>query len=159
MKLKTLAILLTLACASLHAQTVVVTQAWARATVPGQKATGAFMKITAKEDSKLVAASTPAAGVAEVHQMKMQGDIMIMRALPGGLNLPAGKTVELKPGGYHLMLMDLKSALPKDSSIALTLVLRDGKGVQSTVELTVPVAAVAPGAKAAGAGAAPAHKH
>ena len=159
MKLKALAPILALACGTLYAQTLAVTDAWARSTVPGQKATGAFMKITAKEGSKLVAASTPAAAAAEVHEMKMQGDIMTMRALPGGLNLPAGKTVELKPGGYHLMLMDLKSALPKDSTIALTLVLRDGKGVESRLELKVPVAAVAPDAKAAGAGAASVHKH
>ena len=159
MKLKALAPILALACGTLYAQTVAVTDAWVRSTVAGQQATGVFMKMTAKEGSKLVAVSTPVAGVAEIHEMKMEGNVMKMRAVQGGLDLPAGRTVELKSGGYHLMLLDLKSALPKESTIPLTLVLRDGKGVQSTVELTVPVAAVAPGAKAAGAGAAPAHKH
>jgi copper(I)-binding protein len=78
--------------------------------------------------------------VTEVHEMKMEGDIMKMKAVAGGLDLPAGKTVELKPGGYHVMLMDLKAALPKDSTIPLTLVFKDAKGVESRLELKVPVA-------------------
>lgn len=140
MKLKALAAILTVACGSLYAQTqtVEVKDAWVRTSVQGQKATGAFMKITAKDGAKLVAASSPVAGVAEVHEMKMEGDIMKMRAVPA-LDLPAGKTVELKPGGYHVMLMDLKAALPKDSTVPLTLVFKDAKGVESRVELKVPV--------------------
>ena len=116
------------------------------------------MKITAKDGAKLVSVSSPAAGVSEVHEMKMEGDIMKMRAVAGGLDLPAGKTVELKPGGYHVMLMDLKAPLAKDSTVPLTLVFKDAKGVESKVELKVAVAAVAPGAKA-GAGAMPAMNH
>jgi periplasmic copper chaperone A len=88
----------------------------------------------------LVAASSPVAGVTEVHEMKMDGNVMKMRAVEGGLELPAGKTVELKPGGFHVMLMDLKAALPKDSTIPLTLVFKDAKGVESKLELKVPVA-------------------
>ncbi len=125
------------------AQSVDVKDAWVRVSVPGQKATGAFMKITAREGSRLVAASSPVAGVTEVHEMKMDGNVMTMRAVQGGLELPAGKTVELKPGGLHVMLMDLKAALPKDSTIPLTLVFRDGKGAESKVELKVPVASAA----------------
>ena len=83
---------------------VKVEGAWARATVQGQKGTGAFMKLTAPEGAKLVGATSPAAGVTEVHEMKMEGDVMKMRAMPV-LDLPAGKTVELKPGGYHIMLL------------------------------------------------------
>jgi copper(I)-binding protein len=147
MKLKTLALIAALACGSVFAQTVDVKDAWVRTSVQGQKATGAFMKITAKEGTKLVSVSSPAAGVAEVHEMKMDGDVMKMRAVPGGLDLPAGKTVELKPGGFHVMLMDLKAALPKDTTVPLTLVFKDAKGVESKVELKVPVAATAPGAK------------
>ncbi|MDP1998089.1 MAG: copper chaperone PCu(A)C [Rhodoferax sp.] len=147
MKLKTLALIATLACSAVHAQTVEVKDAWARTSVQGQKATGAFMKITAKDGAKLVSASSPVAGVTEVHEMKMDGDVMKMRAVPGGLDLPAGKTVELKPGGFHVMLMDLKTALPKDTTVPLTLVFKDAKGVESKMELTVPVAAMAPGAK------------
>jgi copper(I)-binding protein len=131
-----------------QAQTVDVKNAWVRATVQGQKATGAFMQITAPAASTLVSVSTPAAGLAEVHEMKMDGDVMRMRPLPKGLELPAGKAVQLKPGGYHLMLMDLKLPLQKDTTIPLTLTLRDSKGVQSTQELRVPVLSAAPAGQA-----------
>lgn len=126
------------------AQNVVVKDAWARTSVQGQKSTAAFMTITAKEGAKLIGVSTPVAGVAEVHEMKMDGDIMRMRALPDGLDLPAGKAVELKPGSYHIMLMDLKAALPKDTTVPLTLAFKDAKGVQSKIEIKVPVSTAAP---------------
>ena len=131
-----------------QAQTVEVKNAWARATVQGQKATGAFMQITAPAASTLVSVSTPVAGVAEIHEMKMDGDVMRMRPLPKGLELPAGKAVQLKPGGYHLMLMDLKLPLQKDTTIPITLTLRDSKGVQSTQDLRVPVLSAAPAGQA-----------
>ena len=120
-----------------------VKDAWVRSTVPGQMGTGAFMKITAKAGTQLVGVSSPVAGVAEVHEMKMENDVMKMRALPS-LDLPAGKAVELKPGGYHVMLMDLKQPLLKDTKVPMTLVFKDAKGVQSKVELSLPVSAVAP---------------
>ena len=132
-----------------------VENAWVRPTVAGQQGTGGFMKLTARETMQLVGVSSPVAGVAEVHEMKMEGSVMKMRPV-GVLDLPAGKTVELTPGGYHLMLMDLKRPLPKDSTIALTLVLRNAKGVQSLVDLRVPVAAPGTGPAAGSAGG---HKH
>ena len=147
MKIEILALVAAMACGTVYAQGVEVKDAWVRTTVQGQKATGAFMRITAKDGVKLVGASTPVAGVAEVHEMKMDGDVMKMRAIPGGIEIAAGKTVELKPGGYHIMLMDLKAALPKDSTVPLTLLFTDAKGVSSKVELKVPVAAM------------PAHQH
>ncbi|MEO7400821.1 MAG: copper chaperone PCu(A)C [Polaromonas sp.] len=144
MKLKLLTAALLLACGALQAQTVDVSGAWARATVPGQKGTGAFMSITARDGASLVGVSSPVAGVAEVHEMKMEGDIMKMRAVPV-LDLPAGQTVQLKAGGYHLMLMELKQPLPKGSKLPLTLHFKDAKGAESQLELTLPVATVAPG--------------
>ena len=147
MKIKTLALVAALACGTVFAQGVEIKDAWVRTTVQGQKATGAFMKITAKDGVKLVGDSSPAAGVTEVHEMKMEGDVMKMRAVPGGIDIAAGRTVELKPGGYHIMLMDLKAALPKDATVPLTLMFKDGKGVESRVELKVPVSAM------------PAHQH
>ncbi|MEY3475374.1 MAG: hypothetical protein RL087_1832 [Pseudomonadota bacterium] len=123
---------------------VTVEGAWVRPTVPGQKGTGAFMRITAKEGMKLVGAASPAAGVTEVHEMKMEGNVMRMRAITA-LDLPAGQTVELKPGGYHVMLMDLKAALPKDTTVPITLMLRDARGAQQRLELSVPVRSSAPG--------------
>jgi len=118
---------------------VEVRDAWIRASVPGQSGTGAFMKLTAPTGARLVGASTPVAGVADVHEMKMEGDTMRMRAVEGGLELPARQTVELKPGGYHLMLTDLKQPLAKDSSVPLTLRFEDAKGQKSTLQLDVPV--------------------
>lgn len=158
MKFKAIAAILAMTCGTLYAQTVEVKDAWVRTTVQGQKATGAFMKITARDGVKLVGASSPVAGVTEVHEMKMDGDIMKMRAVPV-LDIPAGKTVELKPGGYHVMLMDLKAPLPKDSTVPLTLVFKDARGVESKVELKVPVAVSAPGAKVPGHAGMGEHKH
>ena len=126
---------------------VKVEGAWARASVQGQKGTGAFMRLTAQDGARLVRAESPAAGVTEVHEMKMDGDVMKMRAIPA-LDLPAGKTVELKPGGYHVMLMDLKAPLAKGATVPLTLVFKDAQGAESQMQLQVPVAAQAPGAAA-----------
>jgi copper(I)-binding protein len=129
---------------------VTVEGAWARASVQGQKGTGAFMTLTAREKLTLVGVATPVAGVAELHEMKMEGDVMQMRAVPA-LELPAGRKVELKPGGYHLMLMDLKAPLKVDTQVPVTLSFRDAQGQTRTLQLSVPVAARAP----AGGG----HKH
>jgi len=117
---------------------VVVNEAWVRATVPQQKATGAFMTLTSTQDGKLVAASSPVAGVVEVHEMKMVDDVMRMRQVPG-LPLPAGQAVALRPGGYHLMLLELKQPLKEGDKVPLTLEVEDAKQVRSniTVEATV----------------------
>lgn len=143
--------------AAAQAQTVDIQDAWVRAAVAGQKATGAFMKISSKDGARLVGGASPVAGVTEVHEMKMEGDVMRMRAIPG-LDIPAGKAVELRPGGYHVMLMDLKAPLPKDSTVPLTLTFKDAKGAESKVELKVPVLTQAPGA-AMGSPGHGAHKH
>jgi len=145
----------TLGAAAAHAQ-VEVKDAWVRTAVPGQSGTGAFMSITAKNGAKLVGASSPVAGVVEVHEMKVDGDVMRMRAVPA-LDLPAGQAVQLKPGGYHVMLMELKQALPKGATVPLTLTFKDAKGQESKVALTVPVAASAPAGATPAAGAG--HKH
>ena len=134
------ALLMTAALAQAQIQ---VEGAWARASVQGQKATGAFMKLTAKDGAKLVSASSPAAGVTEVHEMKMEGDVMKMRAVTG-LDLPAGQAVELKPGGYHVMLMDLKAPLAKGSTVPVTLTFKNAQGAESKLELQVPVQAQMP---------------
>lgn len=148
MKLKALALIAALTCGSSHAQNIEVKDAWVRATVTGQRATGAFMKITAKDGAKLVGSASPAAGVTEVHEMKMDGGVMKMRAVEGGLDLPAGKPVELKPGGYHVMLMDLKGPVTVDSTVPLTLTFQDAKGVRNKLELKLPVRTKAPVAMA-----------
>jgi copper(I)-binding protein len=106
--------------------------------VAQQKASGAFMHITSASGGKLVAASSPVAGVVEVHEMAMDGNVMKMRAVPA-LDLPAGKAVELKPGGYHVMLMDLKQQLKPGETVALTLTVEGKDGKRETVEIKAPV--------------------
>lgn len=155
MKLKALALVLGLTCGGLQAQTIDIRDAWVRSTVPGQTATAAYMRITARDGARLLEVSSPAAGMTQIHEMKMDGNVMTMRALSGGLDLPAGKTVQLQPGGHHLMLLDLKTVLPKGSTVALTLVFKDGKGVQQTLALKLPVVTATPG----GQGAAAMHQH
>jgi copper(I)-binding protein len=130
------------AASGASAQTT-VQDAWVRGTVPQQKATGLFARITSASGGKLVSASSPAAGVTEVHEMAMEGNVMTMRALAKGLELPAGKAVELKPGGYHVMLMDLKQQLKAGDTVALTLVIEGPGGKRETVEVKVPVKAAA----------------
>ena len=144
MKLKSLIALTALIGSTAFAQNVAVADGWVRATVQGQKATGAFMKLTAKDGAKLVAGASPAAGVVEIHEMKMDKDVMKMAALPNGLDLPAGQTVELKPGSYHVMLMDLKAPLAADSTVPVTLTFQDAKGNKTTQELKLPVKAPMP---------------
>ena len=126
------------------AETIDVQGAWVRATVPGQKATGAFMTLTSAGGATLVGVRTPVAGMAGVHEMKMDGNIMKMREMPAGLELPAGKPVALSPGAYHVMLMELKLPLRPDTSVPLTLVLKDAKGVEFTQDVTAPVSFLAP---------------
>ena len=126
---------------SAFSQSVVVTDPWIRSTVQGQKATGAFMKIASKDGAKLIEVSSPVAGISEIHEMKMEKDIMKMSAVPS-LNVPAGGAVELKPGGYHVMLMDLKAPLADKATVPITLTFENAKGVKSQVELQVPVRAM-----------------
>lgn len=130
-----------------------VKNAWVRATVPGQGGTGAFMALQAPMGARLVGVATPAAGVAEIHEMKMDGDTMRMRAVPS-LALPARQSVALAPGGYHLMLMDLKEPLVAGRSIPLTLSFEDAAGTRTRRELQVEVRQTAGGAAQAGA-----HRH
>ena len=150
MKVITLALPLILGVTTTMAQTT-VTDPWVRATVAQQKATGLFVQLTSAKGGRLVAASSPVAAVVELHEMTLQGDVMRMRPLPAGLELPAGKAVALKPGGYHVMLMDLRQQLKVGDTVAATLVIEGVDKQRETLELKVPVRALA---------AAPAeHKH
>jgi copper(I)-binding protein len=128
---------------------VTVDQPWVRATVAAQKVTGAFMTLTAAKDSRLVGVSTPAAGVVEVHEMKMVDDLMRMRQVTA-LDLPAGKPVALVPGGYHLMLFQLKQQLKDGDKVPLTLEIEDANKVRSTIKVEALV-------KPLNAAATPAH--
>lgn len=122
---------------------VVVTGAWVRATVVSQKATGAFMKLVSDNDVTLVSARSDIAGTVEVHEMKMENDVMRMRAVDG-LKLPANQPVELKSGGYHLMMMDLKKQLKLGTEAQITLVFKNAKGDSETTFVHAPVALTQP---------------
>jgi periplasmic copper chaperone A len=135
----------TLAASALAQAPLKVEDAWVRSTVPGQQGTAAFMKLTAHQKLQVVGVSTPVAGTADLHEMKREGDLMTMRPV-GKLELPAGRTIELTPSGYHLMLQDLKQPLRPGTTVPLTLMLRDAKGVDSKLELKLPVATRAPAA-------------
>ncbi len=104
------------------ADAIRVIDPWARATVPGQKVGGVYMEIVSPHDARLVGVSSPAAGAAEVHSMTMDGGTMRMRAVEA-LDLPAGTTVKLAPGGFHVMLFDLKTPLVAGQKVPLTLVI------------------------------------
>ena len=121
-----------------QAQNVTVSNAWARVSVKGQSASGVFMR-KAVNTTKLVSVSTSVAKVSQLHQMTMDNNVMKMKALPNGLELSAGNLVELKPGGYHIMLMDLQKVLEKDSKIDLQLTFEDESGKRSKMEVSVPV--------------------
>ena len=135
---------------------VTVKDAWVRATVAQQKATGAFMQLQSAQDAKLVSVQSPAAGVVEVHEMAMDGGVMKMRAVPS-LALPEGKAVELKPGGYHVMLMDLKGQIKDGDTVPVTLVVEGKDGKRQSLTLQVPARKAA--APAMNHGDAHSHQH
>lgn len=117
---------------------VTVTDPWVRGTLAGQRATGAFMKLTPAADLKLVTAASPVAKIVEIHEMAMDGGVMKMRAIPK-LALPAGKATELKPGGYHVMLMALDRTLAEGETVPITLTFEDAAGKRQSVEIKAPV--------------------
>lgn len=122
---------------------VTVVAPWVRATVQGQTSTGAFMTLTARETVSLVAISSPAAGAAELHEMKLDGDVMRMRAIDQ-LELPARQSVPLRPGGYHVMLTNLKAPLQPGAVVPMVMTFRTAKGEQRQLNLQVPVATSSP---------------
>ncbi len=133
MKKLALTIALTLGALPAFAD-VTVADAWVRATVPQQMATGAFMRLTSGSDMRLVGADSPLASVVEIHEMIMDGNVMKMNAVPG-VDLPAGKTVELKPGGYHVMLMGLKQQVKDGDEVPVSIVVEAADGARQTIEL------------------------
>lgn len=137
MKRFAFALVLAAAAAPAFAQ-VKVTDPWVRATVPHQSATGAYLKIESAQEARLVSASSPAAGVVELHEMKMDNEVMKMRRVPA-VALPAGKTVELKPGGYHVMMMNLKGQMKEGDTVPITLVVEGKDKKRETVEVKATV--------------------
>jgi copper(I)-binding protein len=133
-----LAVLLMLPLSAPAADAVRVTDAWARATVPGQKVAGVYLQITSPVDGRLVAVSAPIAKQAEVHFMKMEGGTMKMRPVKS-LELPAGTTVKLEPGGLHVMLFGLEGPLAFGQQFPLTLTVEMQGGRKREVTAQVRV--------------------
>jgi hypothetical protein len=117
---------------------VTVKDSWVRGTTPAQKATGAFMEITSSDAAALLSASSPVAGVVEIHTMRMEDGVMKMRAIPK-LDLPAGKGVKLQPGGNHVMLMDLKQQMKKGDVVPITLKVEGKDKTVQTIEIKAEV--------------------
>ncbi|MCY4752942.1 copper chaperone PCu(A)C [Pelomonas aquatica] len=113
---------------------VKVEDAWVRATVAPQTATGAFMQLTSAKPLKVVAASSPLAAQVEIHEMKMEDGVMKMRAVEA-LPLPAGQAVALKPGSYHVMLMGLQRPIKAGETVPLTLTVEGEDRQRTAVEV------------------------
>ena len=119
-----------------RAKTLRISNAFVRATPPGAKVAGAFMSIEnlGKEPDRLVSASSPVAGLVEIHEMAMDGGLMKMRSVKG-IDVKPGATVELRPGGYHVMLEDLKQPLKQGEQVPVLLTFEKA----GTVEIKVKV--------------------
>ena len=130
-----------LACMALMASAraeVSVTAPWVRATVPAQRSTGAYMHLLSSAGARLVGVSSPEAATVELHQMEMNGDMMMMRQVDG-IDLPAGKGVNLANGSYHIMLTGLKRQLKEGEAVAITLLVQGKDKKRQSVTVKVPV--------------------
>jgi copper(I)-binding protein len=141
-----LALLAMFACTPLHADSVKVENAWARATAPGQPVGAAFMDLSADAHMTLLSATSPAAKTVELHTMSMDKGVMVMRELKK-IDLPKGKTVSLQPGGLHIMLIDLNAPLEAGKQTQVTLRVKNSKGKTSELSVDVPVRAMAASAE------------
>ncbi|HMK13540.1 MAG TPA: copper chaperone PCu(A)C [Burkholderiales bacterium] len=139
-----LALALCLSAAAVHADEALrATHAWVRVTAPGQRVAGAYLEIISTAPSKLVAASSPVAGNAEIHLMRLENGVMEMRQIKS-LELPAKQTVKLEPGGLHIMLLDLKKPLKLGDKVPLRLTLQRADLSKTVVEVQAEVRSTAP---------------
>jgi copper(I)-binding protein len=117
---------------------VTAKEAWVRGTVPAQQTTGAFATLLSSDDAQVVEVRSPVAKTVEIHSSDMQDGVMRMRAVDR-IALPAGKRVELKPGGFHVMLMGLAKPLAAGDKVPLVFVVEDRKGTRTTLEVLADV--------------------
>lgn len=118
--------------------TVSVSDAWIRATVPQQKSAAAYLQITTTSDTRLVELASPLASSVEIHEMTMEKDVMRMRSVPG-LDLSAGKSLSLQPGGMHLMLTGVRQQIKEGEAVPITLIFEDKARKRETVTVKIPV--------------------
>ena len=116
-----------------------ISDPFARATMPNAPVAGGFMTITnsGTDDDRLIAARTDISGEVQIHEMQMEDGVMRMRELPDGLPIPAGGTVDLAPGGFHIMFMDLSGPLIEGETVNVTLIF------ERAGEVEVPLAVMA----------------
>ena len=117
---------------------VLVSDAWVRANAPGQSVGAAYMSLTSPQDSNLFAVESPAAGSVEIHSMTMTNGVMKMRMLEN-LPLAAGKVEKLAPGGFHLMLFDLKKPLKAGEQVKFKLSFKDKDNKITQQEVVLPI--------------------
>ena len=120
------------------AQSVTVTNAWARATAPGQKTAGVYLELKSDSNAAVVAVGSPLAATAELHSMTMQEGVMRMRPLPR-IDLPAGQTVRLAPNGMHVMLVGLKRDLKPGDKLPIVLSIQASGMALTTLKLEAEV--------------------
>lgn len=120
------------------AAAVRVADALCRPTPVGRQTTGCYLTLTAPADDRLVSVSSPVAGRAQLHESRMESNMMMMRELEEGLPLPAGQAVELKPGGNHIMLLAVTDPLKAGDTVALTLTFASAPPVEITAAVGQP---------------------
>lgn len=120
------------------APTVEIADAVCRPTPNGRDVTGCYLTLTATTDDRLVAVSTPAAAMAEIHEMSTRGGVMTMAEMTDGLPLPAGQPISLQPGGNHLMLMQVTAPLAEGDAVDLTLTFDDADPITVSARIGVP---------------------
>jgi len=145
------ATILSLQPASTHSEQVgnlELTGLWARATPPRAATAGGFLTITNRGGSadRLIAVSSPVAAIGEIHEMKVEDGIMTMRPLDDGLAIPPNGTVALEPGGYHIMLIDLKEPLVEGAEVPVTLTFETAGSIETVLHIA-PIGARAPHAE------------
>lgn len=118
-----------------------VEDAWVRATVAQQASTGAFMRITSTTDSKLLSVQSPVAAIVQIHQSSMVNDVMSMKEV-AEVSLPAGKTVQIEPEGYHVMLINLVAQVKEGDQVPLTLTVENAKGEKETIQVNATARAL-----------------
>ena len=135
---KRLGVLALITACGAQAQSIEVKDAWVRGTVPAQRGTGAFMEITTQHAVRLLSVDSPVAASVEIHNMTMTNGVMKMFQVDG-VDIPAGKTVKLAPGGYHVMMMGLKQQMKTGERVPLKLTFELADKKRELVELSVEV--------------------
>ena len=138
MKKQFFTLIVSTAFASTAAAQITVTNPWIRATVLQQTASGAYLQVRSENNARLVAVNSPLAASVQLHKMEMNGQRMTMREVDA-IELPAGATVNLASGGYHVMLSGLKRQLKEGDVVPLSLVVERKKGRRESIAVIAPV--------------------